>query len=147
MIRRFGQTPDSTRRYTLRRGAYAILPYRGGLLTTFQAGEFDEFQLPGGGVDPGESPLPALYREVMEETGWSITRPRRVGAFRRFTYMPEYDLWAEKLCEIFIASPTRCLGPAAEPHHRAALLSPENAAQALANEGDRFFVRQVFGLA
>ncbi|MFF5342243.1 NUDIX domain-containing protein [Streptomyces althioticus] len=27
--------------------------------------------LPGGGMDPGESPLEAAEREVREETGWS----------------------------------------------------------------------------
>ena len=78
--------------------------------------------------------------EVFEETGWLIARPRRLGAFRRFTYMPEYDLWAEKLCIIYRAHPVRRLGPPSEPGHRAVWIAPDQAAQELGNSGDRHFV-------
>ena len=63
---RFGTRPDPHQRYTRRPGVYAILPYQGGLLATYQGGQNQEYQLPGGGVDPGESPLQALHREVFE---------------------------------------------------------------------------------
>lgn len=99
-----------------------------------------ELQLPGGGIDPGESPLPALHREVFEETGWTMRLERRLGAFRRFTYMPEYDLWAEKLCHIYLARPGRCLGPPVEEGHFAVWSTLEDAAEMLANAGDRAFV-------
>ena len=103
MIKRVGETPRPDVSYSVRHGVYAILPRRGDLLVTLQQDPQPELQLPGGGIDPGESPLQALHREVMEETGWTIAGPRRLGAFRRFVYMPEYDLWAEKLCTIYIA--------------------------------------------
>ena len=102
-----------------------------------------EFQLPGGGIDKGESPLPALHREVFEETGWSITAPRRLGAFRRFTFMPEYDLWAEKLCTIYIARPVRQLADPPEPGHEAVWMSVEVAVESLGNPGDRHFLAQL----
>ncbi|HAW49319.1 MAG TPA: NUDIX hydrolase, partial [Roseovarius sp.] len=69
MIRRFGESPRPDVAYRLRPGAYAILPHRGRLLVTHQADPLPELQLPGGGIDPGESPVQALYREVFEETG------------------------------------------------------------------------------
>lgn len=84
MIRRFGDRPEPGRRYILRRGVYAILPAGSRLLLTVQHQPHPDLQLPGGGVDPGESPLSALHREVLEETGWRIAGARRVGAFRRF---------------------------------------------------------------
>ena len=88
MIRRYGETVRSGQRYRLRPGVYAILPRGGDLLVTFQSEPVPELQLPGGGLDAGEDPVRALHREVYEETGWHIAAPRRLGAFRRFTFMP-----------------------------------------------------------
>ena len=141
MMRRFGETPILTQRYTIRQGVYAILEREGSLLLTYQAAPHDELQLPGGGVDPGESPLRALHREVMEETGWIISEARRVGAYRRFTFMPEYDLWAEKICTIYHARPARRLGPPTETDHTSLWASPAVAARLLENSGDRHFVK------
>ena len=140
MIPRFGPTPRSGVKYRLRPGVYAILPRASDLLLTFQEAPRPELQLPGGGIDPGESPLTALYREVYEETGWSIASPRRLGAFRRFVFMPEYDLWAEKLCTVYMALPVRRLGPPTEPGHSAVWTPPHVAARNLGNSGDRHYV-------
>ena len=81
MIKRYGNAPQMGRRYTRRPGVYAVLLDRDGLLVTHQAAPTPEFQLPGGGIDPGEHPIAALHREVMEETGWHIAGLRRLGAF------------------------------------------------------------------
>lgn len=143
MIRRHGETMRSGQRYVLRHGVYAVLPRDGSVLLTHQESPVPEFQLPGGGVDPGESPLQALHREVREETGWLIGRPRRLGAFRRFAYMPEYDLWAEKLCTIYLARPVRALGEPSEPGHAAIWMQPDTAMIALENAGDRAFLNRV----
>lgn len=140
MIRRFGETPRAGQSYRRRPGAYAILLRGADMLVTHQADPWPEFQLPGGGIDPGESPLAALHREVFEETGWSIAAPRRIGTFRRFTYMPEYDLWAEKLCMIYLARPVRRIGPPSEAGHTALWMPPGVAADKLGNAGDRHFV-------
>ncbi len=140
MTRRFGTPPEAGRSYTRRPGVYAILPRRGMLLLTRQEAPAPELQLPGGGIDPGESPLTALHREVFEETGWRIARPRRLGCFRRFTFMPEYDLWAEKICTIYLATPVRPLAAPTEPDHMALWMAPEDAARKLGNAGDRSFV-------
>jgi 8-oxo-dGTP diphosphatase len=98
--------------------------------------------LPGGGIEAGESPLQALHREVLEETGWRIARPRRLGAFRRFTYMKDYDLWAQKICHIYVAHPVRQIAAPTEPHHATLVLSASEALATLANEGDRLFLQR-----
>ncbi len=141
MIRRFGEVPQQKQRYRMRPGAYAILPRDGRFLVTRQMDPQPEIQLPGGGIDPGESPLPALHREVFEETGWSIRTPKRLGAFRRYTYMPEYDLWAEKICQIYLARPLRRVGPPSEAGHHAIWMQPAEVLQALGNDGDRHFTQ------
>lgn len=140
MIRRFGSSKRANQRYRLRTGAYAILPRDGKLLLTYQGGQFNEAQLPGGGIEPGETTLAALFREVFEETGWTIARPRKLGAFRRFTYMPEYELWAEKLCHIYLAWPARMISLPPEKDHSPVWMSPDRAKVLLANDGDRDFV-------
>lgn len=146
MIKRVGRPPVRGKAHILRHGVYAILPLDNALLLTFQDRPFHEFQLPGGGIDPGESPLQALHREVFEETGWRIGRARRLGAFRRFTFMPDYDIWAEKLCQIYVARPVRRHGPPREAGHEPVWASPQSAVKMLANPGDREFVaRYVIG--
>ncbi len=140
MIRRYGDTPKSGQLYGLRPGAYAILPRNGAFLMTWQGSPHDELQLPGGGIDSGESPLRALHREVFEETGWIIARPRRLGAFRRFTYMPEYKRYAEKLCHIYMAHPVLRLDQPSEINHTAVWVDQKTALKSLANIGDAVFL-------
>ena len=113
------------------------------MLTTLQAEPWPEYQLPGGGIDAGEQPIAALHREVMEETGWHITNVRRLGAFRRFTYMPEYDKWAEKVCAIYVARPTLCMGPPSEAGHTAIWTEAGSALALLTNQGDRAMAARV----
>ncbi len=137
MLRRYGEPVIAGIRYRPRPGVYAVLPRNGRLLLTFQAEPDFEFQCPGGGIDPGESPLQGLHREVYEETGWRIARPRRLGAFRRFAYMPEYDRWAEKIAHLYIARPVRALGPPVEEGHLALWLEPDEAIEMVANDGER----------
>jgi 8-oxo-dGTP diphosphatase len=140
MIRRYGEAIRPGQSYRRRPGVYALLLKGDSLLATFQQAPTPEFQLPGGGIDRGEQPIAALHREVHEETGWKIAVMRRLGAFRRYTYMPEYDLWAEKLCQIYLARPVRPLGSPSEPGHTAVWLPIDEAVVRLGNAGDRAMV-------
>ncbi len=146
MIRRYGEAVVQGQTYRRRPGVYAVLLDGNHILTTFQQAPKPEFQLPGGGIDRGEQPIAALHREVMEETGWTIRIRRRLGAFRRFCFMPDYDLWAEKLCTIYLAQPIRPIGPPTEPGHSAVWLPAADALEALGNAGDRAFLAQALRL-
>lgn len=145
MIRRYGEPVEPGRRYRRRPGVYAVILQGDSLLATHQSAPTPEFQLPGGGIDRGEHPIAALHREVYEETGWRIALQRRIGAFRRFTYMPEYDLWAEKLCTVYLAHPVRPHGPPTEPGHLAVWLPVDEALIRLGNAGDRAMLARVLG--
>ena len=139
-MRRVGKPPVPGKTYRSRPGVYAILPLKGRFLLTAQLRPEVDVQLPGGGVDLGESPLQTLHREVMEEIGWTIARPGRLGAFRRFAYMPEYDMWAEKICQVYVAHPVHQVAPPIEPDHATVVMSGEEAISVLGNDGDRFFL-------
>lgn len=142
-MERIGEPWLPGRPYRDRPGAYAIIRGEGGhLLCVEQDGEL---QLPGGGIDPGESPVAALHREVREETGWTIggwpgPTLRRFGGFQRFVWMPEYQMWARKVQSIYLARAIRALGPPLEAGHIPLWLAPEVAERHLDVEGDRVMV-------
>jgi 8-oxo-dGTP diphosphatase len=140
-MRRYGETIDPGRRYRERPGAYAVILEGDDLLVTWQE-EQAEYQLPGGGIDPGEGALHALHRECLEETGWRIRVLRRLGAFQRFAYLPEHRLWARKVCHVYLARPVLRHGPPSEPGHLAIWMPAATALGLLAIEGDRAFLRR-----
>lgn len=137
MTPRFGQPPLPATRYRRRPGAYAVLLREGRVLLTHQAWPDPEYQLPGGGIDPGEHPIAALHREVHEETGWRISAPVFVGNYRRFCFLPDYDYFAEKQCSIWLARPVARLGPPTEPGHRAVWVDAAEASRLLGDPGSR----------
>lgn len=145
MIPRFGPPPRIGRSHRLRPGAYAILIRDGRVLLTHQQSPEPEFQLPGGGVDPGEHPVAALHREVREETGWTIGTPRLLGRYRRFCFMPDYGFHAEKLCAIWLARPIRRLSAPTEPGHSAHWVPPAEALDRLVDPGSRAALRRWMG--
>lgn len=51
--------------------------------------------------------------------------------------MPEYDIWARKVCHIYLARPVLRLGPPRDPGHRAVWMEIGVAAELLGNAGDR----------
>ncbi len=121
-------------------GEFGILLRDEQILLAWQEDPYNDLLLPGGGIDPGESPVQALHREVFEETGWRISRPTRLGAFRRFTFMPEYKIWAEKLCHVFVARPIVRLGQPLEPDHTPVWMNAKSAIPLLSNDGDADFL-------
>jgi 8-oxo-dGTP diphosphatase len=140
-MRRFGETWRADAPYRQRPGAYAAI-VRGPMMllaATTNAGE--TYLLPGGGVDPGESPMQALHREVMEEVGWTVAPIRRLGAFQRYCYMPDYGFWARKICMIHLCRAGRRIQAPIEPDHAPVWIPIADAADALSISGERHFVR------
>lgn len=142
-MRRYGNPPEPGVAYKIRHGAYAVILHGRDLLVTEQSVPFAEFQLPGGGIDPGENPVQALHREAYEETGWTIAVERRLGVYTNYIYMPEYDLCAQKICHIYLCRAVIRKSDPLEPFHTAAWMNPQTAEQMLGSEGDRAFVRSL----
>lgn len=53
-----------------------IMNDNGEILSVSRKDDKDDIGLPGGKVDPGETPLEAALRELFEETGYKIGDPR-----------------------------------------------------------------------
>lgn len=66
----------------LRDSAFAIIVHSDSILLV-KARDKDRWQLPGGRLESGESPVQAVVREVKEETGLRARVVRLTGRYRR----------------------------------------------------------------
>jgi 8-oxo-dGTP diphosphatase len=75
-----------------------------------------EWQLPGGWIEAGESPLQAARREVLEETGLELLQPRFVGVTSNVSSAQSHSisLYFEAECAdakaLISAEAEKCLG-------------------------------------
>lgn len=144
MIPRYGNIRRG-QSYRARPGAYALLIREGRVLLTLQDLPEPDYQLPGGGIEAGESAIAGLHREVIEETGWRIQPLRRIGTFRRHCYLPDYGWFAEKICHVWLARPLYPLTAPTEPGHRAIWVPCHAAAGLLRDSGSRALVQKLLG--
>lgn len=63
--------------------------------------------LPGGGIEPGESPEEAVLREIFEETGFCVANPRLVGTYTPINRLTKLT----NLYECTITSGKASIGP------------------------------------
>ena len=143
VMRLFGEKVDRKVKYQRRVGAYGIIVHNNELLLTEQITSENniEVQLPGGGSNEGESLIQTLYREVLEETGWGIKVLKKNGVFQRFTYMPEYKIWAHKICHVYKCVATIKKTKILENNHRSVFMNKKRAMDALLDTGFKYFVK------
>ena len=144
-LKLFGERINSKIRYQRRVGAYGIIFHNNNLLLTEQntSVNHNEVQLPGGGRNKNESLVHALYREVLEETGWGIKVLKKEGVFQRFTYMPEYKIWAHKICHIYRCKATIKKTDQLEKGHRFIFMNKKKAVKTIVDKGFQYFIKQV----
>ena len=141
----FGERVNCKISYQRRIGAYGIIFCNKELLLTEQITSENniEVQLPGGGRNEGESLIHALHREVLEETGWGIRVLKKEGIFQRFTYMPEYKIWAHKVCHIYRCVATMQKTKKLEKNHRFLFMNKKKAFNTIVDKGFKYFIANV----
>ncbi len=77
-------------RYTAR----AIVKNADGLYAVMYAKKFDLYSLPGGGVEGEESPLNALHREILEETGCTCDKIEELGIIYENRFHADYTQYS-----------------------------------------------------
>lgn len=138
-MRRYGDPIQKGLTYRRRPGAYGLIVKGRRVLLALTEDEDESLMFPGGGIDPGESPIQALHREVMEETGWRIAVKRRLGFYHRQVFMSDYGYAAHKVCHIYLCDAGRQVADPVEPDHTPVLVDLEVAQAMLSLEAERSF--------
>jgi 8-oxo-dGTP diphosphatase len=131
----FGQREQGWE-YTDRPGAYALIVRDGALLIV---DENSGWFLPGGGLEDGESPVDALHREMLEETGFQIRAPEAITRVCQYMISQSEHTAYAKDCHIFSAHIT------AQPeagHCELRWVTPAEAVDKLAHECFRWVVEE-----
>lgn len=99
MTLKFG-TPEPGLTYRPREGAYGLL-IEDGKLAVVRVGFHAPFyyDLPGGGIDPGETPEQAVVREFAEETGLIVRAGERVAEASQLFFDSKSDPY-DNLCHV-----------------------------------------------
>jgi 8-oxo-dGTP pyrophosphatase MutT (NUDIX family) len=63
------------------------------------------FEVPAGGIEPGETPVEAAAREVLEETGWRVDEPRVFATFNASNGLTDQQF------HLAYARAVECVGP------------------------------------
>ncbi len=130
-----------------RPGAYAIIQDKLGRIAVIRT-ERGCF-LPGGGMDPGETPEQACQREALEECGWEIRLIAILGQAIDIFYMESRNLCYRIQGTYFTAEITHELPksliphPPDEPAHTLLWLSPQEVLPLFVRPGHAWAIRRM----
>jgi 8-oxo-dGTP diphosphatase len=98
--------------------------------------------LPGGGIDPGETPEQTIEREGREECGFILQPGAFLGKAIEYCYSDEEAEYFEKHSTFFAADIVG-FGASSEPDHETVWLHPDKAIQTLSHGSHRWAVQQL----
>ena len=68
---------------------------------------------------------------------------KKKGIFQRFTYMPEYEIWAHKICHIYQCAATIRKTEQLEKNHRFITMNKKKSLAKLVDPGFKYFIENV----
>ena len=127
--------------YKDRISAYAVIRNDKNEIAFARVG--DEYYLPGGGIDEGESPAECAVREALEEIGARITIIREIGMAGEYGLTISKKHYWHGIGTFFEAKIEEIVGPGIEPDHELAWLKFEDALPRIARKAHAWATEQV----
>jgi 8-oxo-dGTP pyrophosphatase MutT (NUDIX family) len=78
----------------------ALITRKGKILSVSRKNNHQDLGLPGGKIEPGETPVEALHREVLEETGISV-----LGQSWIFDHLDRVEAGVRRPCRCYFVHP------------------------------------------
>jgi 8-oxo-dGTP diphosphatase len=136
----FGNPPHGTRA-TVRPSAYAVLRNDRGELAVVRSCE--GIYLPGGGMDPGETPHQTVVRETLEECGLTIRIGSWSSAAIQFAWSEAEQTYFEKRCTFVDATVLGTDTSRLQPDHELRWVDADRACELLTHESHAWAVKAV----
>lgn len=130
--------------YVRRPSAYALVQNGGGewALVRTPQGCF----LPGGGMEPHETPQQTVERESREECGFVLRSGRVIAQAIQFVFSPGEKQYFEKVCDFVEAELVDMVAPV-EDDHELIWLNRDDALKSLSHESHRWAIVRAGGRA
>jgi 8-oxo-dGTP diphosphatase len=125
--------------YIDRPGAYAVIQNNEKQIAVIQTG--NGCFLPGGGLDPGETEVDALHRELMEETGFQISVTAEIGSAVEYIKASSENKYYRIQSRFYQAQLDVKVGEGIEQDHHLIWLSQEEALSRLTRQSQAWAVQ------
>ena len=110
--------------YVDRPGAYAVIENHDQRIAVIETSY--GFFLPGGGIDPGESEVEALKREILEEIGFQISVVEVIGSAVEYIKASNEEMYYQIRSKFYKVQLESKIGEGIEGDHRLIWLTHED---------------------
>jgi 8-oxo-dGTP diphosphatase len=139
----FGK-PDPDITYVERLSAYGVIVNESGAVAVVRTP--DGYFLPGGGAHTSETAEEALWREIVEETGYAPVILRDIGIAAQLTYSEDERLHYRKVGHFFLARFAGKITEQVEADHELIWCSADDALKKMTHEYQAWAIREALRL-